>query len=485
MINLLKLAFIIPAYFLIGPLLGMLIARSRKAQRVVFCLMVIMPSLPIGKLTLMVDSIETYRGHTKGFEANWIEVLGLALITASVLNRTRRPGWRSLAPGTVVYIAWCVLSMLSVMQASDKILALMAAFKFMKAVIIFLAAFHFLRDENDLRWVLRTMSFGQIFYALLALKMRYMDGLWQIRGWFEHQNPMAMWSYMTGIPLLAAALYRNASSKDAALYFAGFSGSVLCVLLTVSRAGFGALAFGASLVLLLSWLRSPSTRNLYATVACVIGVVGISAFAMDSFRARLQEITRTSEAHEFDLRATLNKQTAAMLRDSAIGIGWNNLGVMNSRPNGNKYSAILEEWDRSRGFRINDKNYYANPLTESLYWLLLAETGYPGFIGFMLFIGFTLWHSIRCAWRFRDSFCGAFAGAQFVTLGICYMHGTVERILTQTKNMSFWLLMCGLIAAMEAVRQREARTLSSIKPKLTKRRALTGPMPVNITPATL
>jgi len=43
----------------------------------------------------------------------------------------------------------------------------------------------------------------------VALKMRYLDGRWQISGWFEHQNPLAMWTYACALPLLSAALARK------------------------------------------------------------------------------------------------------------------------------------------------------------------------------------------------------------------------------------------------------------------------------------
>mgnify|MGYP004098255631 CR=1 FL=1 len=40
---------------------------------------------------------------------------------------------------------------------------------------------------------------------------------------------------------------------------------------------------------------------------------------------------------ENDLRFALNKQSKAMLDDSPlVGIGWNNLGIVNRRPRGEK-----------------------------------------------------------------------------------------------------------------------------------------------------
>lgn len=453
--DVIKTLVILIAYFGVGPMLGMMIASSRKAQRLVFCIMMVMPCLQPGKITLMVDSWEFYRGHTKGFEANWIEVLGIAIIVASSKNRLKGEKWRLLTPGAFIYLSWAFLSMLSILTAGDKVFTLMAGFKFTNAVIIFIAAAHFLRDEQDLNWIMRAVAGAQIFYMLLCLKMRYLDGMFQIKGWFEHQNPMAMWCYMSGIPLLAVALHGKTTLRDSLIYLGGFGGAAVCILLSVSRAGLGALAVGAVAVLAMAWLRGPNLRVTLVTAGGIVGAFIVSAFAMNSFHARLNEVAQTAETTEFDLRDILNMQSRAMLHDSPIGIGWNNFGIMNSRPAGDKYSEILEEWDESRGFRIYDENYHANPLTESLYWLMLAETGYPGFVAFVSFAAATVWFGLRALWRYRDSALGAFAGGALAMLSICYLHGTVERILTQTKNLSFWMLMCGLLAGLQAMAKRE------------------------------
>lgn len=451
--DIIKAFVVLVAYFGVGPLLGIMIAQARSAQRAIYCLMVFMPSLHPGKLTLMVDSWEFYRGHTKGFEANWIEVLAISLIIASWLSRGRQQKWTLLAPGALLYLVWAAVSSVSIFVAPDKEFALMAMFKFSKVVLLFIAGWHFLRDETDLSWVLRTMALGQVFCALLCLKLRYVDGMFQIKGSFEHQNPMAMWVYMTAIPLLSVMLCRKISARDFMLYGSGYGAAVLCIILTVSRAGLGALGLGSVAVLLIAWVRGPTIRLAGVTGLGLLGALGVAAFAMDSLNSRLDEVQASAEKSEFDLRDVLNMQSAAMLSDSPIGIGWNNFGVMNSRPTGEKYSQILEEWDASRGFTIYEENYLANPLTESLYWLLLAENGYGGFLLFICFALCTLWYSLRVAWHYRGSLWGAFATGQVLTLGICYLHGMVERILTQTKNLSFWLLMVGLVAAMEAHRR--------------------------------
>jgi hypothetical protein len=459
MMDFIKTLIILIAYFGVAPWLGSKLAESRRSQRWVFSLMMVMPCFHPGKLTLMVDSWAFYRGHTKGFEANWLEVLGIGIIIASHKTKAKGAKWKLFTPGALLYNAWALMSLISVFAAPDKTFALMAGFKFSKVVIIYMAAAHFLRDEEDLLWSLRAVAGSLVFYALLCLKMRYLEGMFQIKGWFEHQNPMAMWCYMGGIPLLAVALHGQTKPKDFLIFMAGFGGSAFCILLSVSRAGLGALAAGSVFVLLMAWLRGPNSRVVMVTVGGAIGAFVVSAFAMNSFHARLNEVAATAETSEFDLRDILNMQSRAMLHDSPIGIGWNNFGIMNSRPRGDKYSQILEDWDESRGFTIIDENYHENPLTESLYWLMAAETGYPGIVFFALFALTTLWFAVRAMWFHRLSTFGAFAGGALIMLGICYLHGSVERILTQTKNVSFWLLMTGLLSGIQMMPKPDIKAL--------------------------
>jgi len=448
-IDLIKIAIYLTAFFWGGPVLGAWAARARKNQRMLLCAMLVLTTLPAGKFTLMVCSVETYRGHTKGFECNFLEIIAFALVLAS--SAQRYDGWKKWGPGSRIYLLWSFLAALSLISSVHYSLlyGCMGVWKFSMAILTMLGAYHAMKDEEDLRWILRTMAGIMLWNGFCGLKDRFLGGVWQYKGSFEHQNSMAMWAYIMGLPLLGVALSRKTSDRDARLYLGGFACAVLCIILAVSRASLGAVAGGTVAIFGIAWLRKPSARVVGLTALAIIGAMFISAFALNSLRARLDAVKDNSERNEFDLRDILNFQSRAMLASSSFGVGWNCFGVANSRPYGASVSAILEDWDASRGYTIYDENYWGNPLTESLYWLFLAETGYPGFVGFVLFEICTLVFAIRCAWTYRGTLSGAFASALAVTFTICYLHGTVERILTQTKNLAQWMILCGILAALE------------------------------------
>lgn len=401
---------------------------------------------------MMIGSIETYRGHTKGYEISLIEVLALALLFAVRRASNGSPSGR--IPGLGWYLFWCAVSMLSVIGSHEPTYALMALSRFAKGALIFAAAAVYLRDEKDLRWAVGALAGALFHHGLLCLKMRLLDGSWQVKGWFEHQNPMAMWCYLSALPVLALMLEPKVKGRLFWLCVAGYSGAGLCILLSVSRAALAAYAAGSAILLLAAWVRGPNLRVTMMSVMGAIGAVVVSVFALDSFKARLNEVAESSEVVEEDLRDILNKQSASMLqKNPLLGIGWNNFGVANSRPRGDEFSQILEDWDKDRGFTIYDENYYANPLTESLYWLWLAETGWLGFGSFIAFATMTVWWALRNAWQRRGTLMGSVALSLLIGLTICYSHGTVERILTQTKNLSHWLMLVGLVAGMERMRR--------------------------------
>jgi uncharacterized membrane protein YsdA (DUF1294 family) len=452
MIDFIKAAILLIAYFVGGPMLGAAIAGKRHLERAIFCLMVFMTAWVPSKFTLMVDSIDRYRGHTKGFEGSLIEVLAIALIVAA--HRTRKPGFRLLPPGTWIYLGWCALMMISIFHAYSAVHAWMAFVKFTMAVLLYIAGSHFLRDERDLTWLARTMAGMVILMCLVCLKMRLIEGRFRTVGWFEHQNPMAMWSYFCAMPVLALGLRAQTPKNDALLYFAAVGAAGINVILSVSRGALGAFGIGCMIVMFLAYLRGPSKRLVTMTVLGGFAGALVAATALHSVFARMK--VEKERGAEEDLRLVMIAQARAMLHDSPIGIGWNNYGIADSRPI-ERYSIIMEEWDASRGFRIYEENYGANPLTESYYWLMLGENGYPGITGCALFFAWTLWMSVRCLSRFWKTSAGWFTGGVFVAIALHYVHSQIERVLTQTKNLSLWLLIVGVVAGLEN-RRRAGKT---------------------------
>jgi hypothetical protein len=97
----------------------------------------------------------------------------------------------------------------------------------------------------------------------------------------------------------------------------------------------------------------------------------------------------------------------------------------------------------------------ANPLTESFYWLALAETGNIGFLAVLIFAAITLWHGLRATTGYWHSPLGLLLWGVTVALAVNYYHLQVERILMQTKNLTTWVIFCAILSRAEWWRRHE------------------------------
>jgi hypothetical protein len=437
--DILKLFLIIGAYLFLAPGLGWMIANRPAWRRWAFGLMVFMTSWHINKFTVMFQSVETYRGHTKGYEGSLLSVLAFALLWSFRIPAGR--GFRWLPPGAGLWLLQCGLCCLSVFIAPNASYVGMAAWKFSTAVLVFAAAFHCVEGEEDLRWLLKAMTVTLCVQALVVLKLKYVDGFYQVRGWFEHQNPLAMWSYLLGLPLLAAALGPG-DRRETRWHLVGFGASAVIIQSSLSRASLVAFALGIGVVVLLSlWdgINLKRLRIIFGLAA--IGLLGLLA-SLNTIVSRFHDEGNQASG---ETREVMNLASAAMLHDSSVGLGWNNFALTINPPF--PYGEVIDQWERDRGHRVDEE--YAKGVVESHYWLLLAENGYPGLLGYLLFIGVTYGWILRGMRASRGTLRVAFLSGLAVALVLLYVHSSLERVLTQTKNLAMWLLLLGVVARLE------------------------------------
>jgi len=442
--TLFKVLVIAMIYLGMAPLLGSYLKGKDVARRVTLGFLAWSLVRPPSNLCLMLDSIEKYRGHCRGFEFNFLEAIAMGLALAALLEK--RQDFRWLPPGLLAWLLWVGLGLLSVPGAINPTYALMPAFKFATMAFIFVGVFSALHDERDVMALMRGFAIALILQVVVCLWGRYALGGYRITGWFEHPNPMAMWSYTLAFPLLGLALSKETLARDVTLFFTAFGSAGLVIVLSISRASLAAFVAGSVLVMLGAYVQGLTARRV------VLGVFGAVCGALVLVKASnsFMERSGTDKSEKDDLRLVLNQQSAAMLQDHPlVGIGWNNYGLANSRPLGLKYSQIMERWEHNRGSTIYAKNFMNNPLTESFYWLTLAETGALGFAAILLFEALTLWYGLRSTTYFWKSPLGLLLYGVTVALVISYVHLRVERILVQTKNLTTWVIFCAIVARAE------------------------------------
>lgn len=436
--------------FIAAPLLGILLSRRRSWQKLAFaalCFMTISGFMKPAEWGFTLAFDPEYRGHARGFHFFFNEALALALIFANLFSPKART--KFFPPGMWVYLIYCIVSMISLINAPSQAYAFMAALKAFKIILFFIAAYNFFREEEDLHFFLKVMSYTMLWEMFVVLKMKYLDGLYQVWGTFEHQNSLVMYASMIGMTLLAAAAARKHPNSN--LYLMGFIATGVITQSTLSRAGVVIFAAGTVGVVSLSLLQKVSRRRLAVAGALVaVGIVGLS-FTMDSIIARFNDSYNPESGKT---REHLNIASAKMLRDYPLGVGWNNYGVMINHPY--PYGDHIDDYEKYELGHVIDTSIQKG-ISESIYWLVLAENGYLGFVSFIAFLWIYLWWAVRNTWHFRNVFLGALSMGIAMGFSLNYAQSLLERVLFQPRNMMLWFILLAIVARIHTWRKQSKR----------------------------
>lgn len=427
-------------YFAAGPAIGFTVHRSRLGQRVLFaliCFLSISGILHPSEWGLTIGNNPDYRGHARGFHFYFAEVAAIALIVAGALNRQTK--FRLFPPGLWIYLLYCTLGFVSLFNAPAPLHVFEAAIKAFKIALVFVAAWSFFRDEEDIHFFLKTMTWTMTWEMVVVLKMKYVDGIYQVWGTFEHQNALCMFATMIGLVLLAAGA--GPKHRSANLYLWGFLTCAVIVESTLSRGGIVIFGLGTVVIMLLSlWDKITMRRVLVISGMCLIGALGL-ALTINTIIARFNDKFNVDSNATRDL---LNTASRKMLADHPLGIGWNNYALVINPPW--HYGDHIDKWQLEHNSGIIKG---AKGISESHYYLLLAENGYEGLISYLLFIALFLFWNIRGAWTFRHSTLGCISFGILVGCTMNYAQSTLERCLTQPRNMILWMILLGLTSKVE------------------------------------
>jgi len=449
MSELIKLAVLIPLYFVVAPLIGMAIRSFRNIQKGVFFLLLFVTALSYRWISTSPGfPSEFYRGHTRGYECTLMDVFAIILIFSGRGTAKERGAW--MPPGAWLWLLYCAASALSIVGSVDPNFTMMVIVKFTKLILVYIAAFHFFRKDDDIRFFLSSASVVLIFQSGVCLYSKYIEHVYQVKGWFEHQNAMVMYTYMLGLPLLAASMGEE-KRMQTFLWVVGFIAGGVCVESSLSRGGMIFFALGVVLTVFLSLCdRLTLKRVLTVSTLGILGAIGILVASKTIIKRFNDPFNRASE----ETRVILNKCSRQMLADHpVVGTGWNTYGVMINPPY--TYGNAFYDWDISRGFSINPKVKPNNPISESWYYLMLAETGFVGTAACFVFFLTTVFWNARAIFYHRKTFRGVMAIGLFAGLGMNYLQSNYERVLTQPKNMAAWMICLAIVARLEWWRRQE------------------------------
>ncbi|MGN6387458.1 MAG: O-antigen ligase family protein [Verrucomicrobiota bacterium] len=435
-------------FFGFAPLFGLFMRLRPKWQRATFfmmCFLTLSGFFEAAEWGLTVHSI-LYRGTARGFHFYWAELAAVSLIWAQMSGDWTR--FRFAPPGFWLYIIYCFASLISFINAPAPLQASFAAFKAFKAVVIFIAAFNFIKSENDLKFALRCMGWVMMWELIAVLRQKYLLHVYQVWGTFEHQNSLCMFSILIGLVFLSVAM----GPKDKHSNFFLFSYLVCAAIVqsSLSRGGLVMFAVGTIGVILASLVDKPTRRRLYvlAGISC-IALLGLM-MTMDTIVGRFEDYGNEESKNT---RHMLNISASMMLHDYPLGIGWNNFAETINKPY--PYGDHIDHWQLVNGNTVDPD--YKKGVVESLWWLLLSETGYQGFITYLALIVTFLWWNLKNAIFFRRHYLGAVSIGLFMGSFMNYMQSFLERVLTQPRNMFLWFMLLAATARIWTWRKAEIK----------------------------
>jgi hypothetical protein len=439
MIDIIKAIIIFSGYFIIAPIGGIILSKDRRMEDFAMGLLMFLLGLKIDTTVLMLDSIEWYRGVTKGYEFTMMEMLSVSLIFATLFNSKRK--FICLPMGTILWFLYVGASSLSIFSALELNYVFMSILKHAKVWLIVYAVANYVRSRRDVHVMLTGISIMLIYQFIIVAKMKWIDGFYQVRGLFEHQNPLAMFTYMAVLPLLAVAMSPAVSKARGLFYFFAFACSSIIVIASLSRAALAFFAMGSIAVVAAGFFDRISLRRMLTVGIMAFGGTFVLAMTADTIIARFNDDGNNASS---ETRDVMNLASQAMITDKPLGVGWNNFGKAINHPY--PYGDVIDDWNRDRGQKVDFD--YAKGVVESHYWLLKAETGWPGYVTYMMFIIIVTSRTIPLIIMRRGSLEAAIAVGILVGFGITYVHSSLERVLTQTKNIALWMTYIGLLGAL-------------------------------------
>ncbi len=300
-------------------------------------------------------------------------------------------------------------------------------FKILRGYFVYWAVVRACLDARYPPYILWGLSLALIFEGVLCVKLRYVDGMHQVRGAFPHQNSMGMAVNLV-VPMMLVLALRFRQWLALAAVGAG----AVCIVLTLSRGALAIFAFAGTLTFFGSvWIGGWTRRKQYVAIGGMLGALAILVKSGDQIVRRF--ITAPEASRE--TRERFNEAAWAMTTDHPLGIGLNN------------YSHVLEHAGYAE--RAGIDGYGVSGVVHHIYFLTLAEAGWLGLFAYLVLLLAPLrmaWVAIRRGARDdvrRDVLLGAAVG--LVTM---YLQGLLEWVARQPVQMYLFFVVLALVGGL-------------------------------------
>ncbi|MBW2463596.1 MAG: O-antigen ligase family protein [Deltaproteobacteria bacterium] len=362
---------------------------------------------------------QPYRGEARSLEISVLDLIAAALYFA--LPEAKQP-----SPYRASRYTYFAIVLFSLTVAPIALHSLFSVGNLVRAYFL-LGVVTRLAEKPELANALgRGLALGVVYSAGLALRQRYVDGMFQVTGGFEHANSLGMAVNLVA-PIALAVLLETKFDK---LAFATIAGAAICVVLALSRGALMMFGFACGLVILGSLYRQVTRRKIYITILLAFGTLLVLGKSADSIVERFV----TAPAASVAARDRFEDAAQAMVEDNVFGVGIN------------QYSYVLEHRGYADEFEMPPVD--RDGLAHHIYWLTAAELGWLGLLVYLWLIATPWWTAAWGALRSKGDVRGAVMLGCAAGMTVMHAHGVAEWAARQSSLMYIFWTIAGLAAAM-------------------------------------
>jgi hypothetical protein len=391
------------------------------------------------------------------------DFLIVATLVAPRYKSLPRLYWPGGLTFMVLYALYCVFS---IAISEPKMFGFFELTKVLRGIMVFMAAALFVRTRRELLLTVFALACAVSLEGALALKERYVDGIYRVGGSVQDPNSLSMYMCLVS-PIFVAAATVDFPRWIKGMCWACFGAAGLGVLLTISRAGipiFGMVMLGTT-ACCVSW--KPTVKKV--TITFLISILAVVALlkAWDMLMTRYEQATLEEEYldDQNEGRGVYFRWAGAILKDHTFGVGLGNWSYWVSKvygPNvGFRYLAYDDLNTSPKDVEVASA-VYAAP-AHNLGVLTAGELGLPGLFLFALvwlrlfWMGFTFLWTRRSADPMRRIGIGLF----FCTWGI-FLQSITEWVYRQTPIFLTFHILAGTLASLHYTKRRETREQKEI-----------------------
>ncbi len=405
-------------------------------------------------------SMEWYRGTAKGFEISLVDLLCLGCLgwlclqnrfqkTKAVQKLRYQSQFEFYAwpPGSTLFaLYWCT-SALSIVNAAEPLFLAFELFKMLRMYLMFWVCCHWIQSDKQLRVFLRSVALAMLYIFYEMLNQKYLQGMWQARGPFPHQNSLVMYVNLFNCLLFSHVLNQKRGGVLSSLFWLSLlCVGLLCTVFTFSRGGLLFLGLGLGLVLIGSLNpRQLSLRKLSVLALALIAGGLIAWKASDSVKERFDSAPEES----MEVRAVLAIAALKMVADKPLGVGLNHFGLKINPP----YS-YGDHIPRKETLGPDEEEEKGG-LVETVYLMIAAECGWHSLLLYLFLLWSFCFRALRLAIIAKDPWIRALSlglGAGLVSI---YLESCFEWVLKQSNNFYQLMMVLGLILALETLNRRQ------------------------------